>query len=122
MVGRDLLGPWGGEFEEFPPRALGPRERYLVGMLGPKPSDAAATPGVIAATSVADTDTASYGDGEADLPEIITPQSRGRIWASSMGLSFAVTGDGPSQVDVVVVTAEWGQYRDARSRTPTGAR
>ena len=30
------------------------------------------------------------GDGEAELPEVITPQTLGRIWASSMGLSFAV--------------------------------
>lgn len=36
LVERDLLGPWGGEYEEFRPRASGPWERYLVGMLGPK--------------------------------------------------------------------------------------
>lgn len=35
-VRRDLLGPWGAEDEEFSPRARGPRERYLVAMLGPK--------------------------------------------------------------------------------------
>ena len=38
LVARDLLGPWDGEHEEFAPRAMGPRERYLVGMLGPKHS------------------------------------------------------------------------------------
>src|SRR5438270_7243128 len=37
LVQRDLLGPWDGEAEEFRPGAMGPRERYLVGMLGPKP-------------------------------------------------------------------------------------
>src|SRR5512142_2982638 len=37
LVRRDLLGPWGGETERFQPGAMGPRERYLVGMLGPRP-------------------------------------------------------------------------------------
>ena len=42
------------------------------------------------------------GDGgEAELPEVLTPQNLGRIWASSMGLSFTVPGD----VDVLAVTA-----------------
>ena len=36
LIGRDLLGPWDGEDEQFRPGAMGPRERYLVGMLGPK--------------------------------------------------------------------------------------
>src|SRR4051812_26529628 len=36
LVARDLLGPWDGPLEEFRPKAMGPRERYLVGMLGPK--------------------------------------------------------------------------------------
>ena len=36
LISRDLLGPWDGEREQFRPRAQGPRERYLVGMLGPK--------------------------------------------------------------------------------------
>lgn len=36
LVEGDLLGPWDGENEQFRPRAMGPRERYLVGMLGPK--------------------------------------------------------------------------------------
>lgn len=36
LIERDLLGPWDGETEQFAPNAGGPRERYLVGMLGPK--------------------------------------------------------------------------------------
>ena len=36
LVCRDLLGPWDGEHEVFAPRAMGPREWYLVGMLGPR--------------------------------------------------------------------------------------
>src|SRR5690348_16238098 len=38
FVVRDLLGPWDGPEEHFAPRARGPRDRYLVGMLGPKRS------------------------------------------------------------------------------------
>lgn len=36
LIERDLLGPWDGELEVFPPRSPGPLERYLVGRLGPK--------------------------------------------------------------------------------------
>jgi phosphatidylserine/phosphatidylglycerophosphate/cardiolipin synthase-like enzyme len=38
LIERDLLGPWNGEHERCAPKAMGPRERYLVGMLGPKHS------------------------------------------------------------------------------------
>ncbi|WP_327040879.1 DISARM system helicase DrmA [Micromonospora ureilytica] len=104
LIGRDLLGPWDGEQEEFRPGAMGPRERYLVGMLGPKQrprSDRRET------AEVADVDSAVQGDGaEAELPEVVTPQNLGKMWASSMGLSFAVPGD----VDVLTVTADWGRY------------
>ncbi|MCK9925864.1 DISARM system helicase DrmA [Frankia sp. Mgl5] len=110
LVRRDLLGPWDGEHEVFHPRAMGPRERYLVGMLGPKPAPRGAREAA-AADTVADTETAVQGGADTDLPEILTPQNRGRIWASSMGLSFAVpAGPDGAAVDVVAVTAAWGQY------------
>ena len=38
LIERDLLGPWDGPEERFAPGARGPRDRYLVGMLGPKPA------------------------------------------------------------------------------------
>ncbi|HLT11285.1 MAG TPA: hypothetical protein VK028_10825, partial [Micromonosporaceae bacterium] len=38
LIRRDLLGPWDGEHERFRPNMLGPRERYLVGRLGPTPA------------------------------------------------------------------------------------
>ncbi len=105
LVARDLLGPWDGESEQFPPRAMGPRERYLVGMLGPKQA-----PGASPSDNPVDTDTSVEGDasgeGGAELPEILTPQNLGRIWASSMGLRFSVG----SEPDAVHVTAEWGRY------------
>ncbi|HEY8532994.1 MAG TPA: DISARM system helicase DrmA [Micromonospora sp.] len=111
-IRRDLLGPWGGAEEELPPRAMGPRERYLVGMLGPKPNPRATT-----APSTVDVDAIAEGHpADSELPEILTPQSLGRMWASSMGLSFSV----PSDVDVLVVTAEWGQYRKHPITTDDG--
>src|SRR5690242_16892524 len=36
-IRRDLLGPWDGDTEELPYQSAGPRDRYLVGMLGPRP-------------------------------------------------------------------------------------
>ncbi|TDC61561.1 helicase [Micromonospora sp. KC207] len=102
LIGRDLLGPWDGEREEFPPGAMGPRERYLVGMLGPKQR-----PRTDRSAEVQDVDAAVQGDGsEAELPEVVTPLNLGKMWASSMGMSFAVAGD----TDTLSVTAEWGRY------------
>src|SRR5664279_5022721 len=113
IICRDLLGPWGGEAEEFAPRAAGPRDRYLVGMLGPR-----TIPGAAASTQPGQADTATGGDtdGEAELPDVLSPQVMGRIWASSMGLSFAVD---PS---VAAVTAEvsWGAYLKRESTDEDG--
>jgi hypothetical protein len=104
FVARDLLGPWGGEEEEFRPRAMGPRERYLVGMLGPNQAPASA---VENAGDVPDTESGVGGDAtDGNLPDVVTPQALGRMWASSMGLSFCV----PLDVDVVAVTVKWGRY------------
>lgn len=107
LVERDLLGPWGGEYEEFRPRASGPRERYLVGMLGPKHQPRST---VGAADSLSDVESGvegeSRGEGSGELPEVLTPQNLGRIWASSMGLSFCVGTD----TEVGAVTVQWGQY------------
>lgn len=101
LIRRDLLGPWDGEHEQLR-NMLGPSERYLVGRLGPRTTTAPAAatlPDLAAAEAAGDA-------SETDLPEVLTPQSLGKLWASSMGLSFAV----PSDVDVVVVTATWGHY------------
>ncbi|MGI9001693.1 MAG: DISARM system helicase DrmA [Pseudonocardia sp.] len=117
LIRADLLGPWDGENEEFAPRAMGSRERYLVGMLGPKH---APTSSRDEADEVPDTESGVQGDGEAELPDVLTPQNLGRIWASSMGMSFAV----PADVAALTVTAEWGRYGkhettdgDGRKRT-----
>jgi len=103
LVRRDLLGPWEGEHEQFAPRAQGPRERYLVGMLGPKHAPKSA---VDEAGDVPDTESGVQGGAEAELPDVLTPQNLGRIWASSMGMTFAV----PDDVDALAVTVTWGRY------------
>ncbi len=107
LVERDLLGPWDGETEQFKPRAMGPRERYLVGMLGPKHQPRSTLDD---ADTVSDAESGVQGDTRGDeageLPDILTPQNLGRIWASSMGLSFCVSAD----TDALAVTAAWGQY------------
>lgn len=82
---------------------MGPRERYLVGMLGPKHAPKST---VAASDELPDTESGVQGGGEAALPEVVTSQNLGRIWASSMGLSFAVAAD----VDVLLVTVTWGRY------------
>ncbi|MGV9595130.1 DISARM system helicase DrmA [Streptosporangium sandarakinum] len=108
LVRRDLLGPWDGETEELPDRTSGPRERYLVGMLGPKPSRRSPRED---AGEMPDTEIGVEGDGEGELPELLTPQNLGRIWASSMGLAFAV----PGHVGALAVTASWGRYGKAET-------
>jgi len=116
MVGRDLLGPWDGETEQFKPRAMGPRERYLVGMLGPKHVPKSS---VDEADTASDTESSVHGDtkgeGGGDLPEVLTPQNLGRIWASSMGLSFAVDAD----IDALPSPSSGGSTRNRRPRTRT---
>ncbi|MUL42055.1 helicase [Streptomonospora sp. PA3] len=107
IVELDLLGPWGGEREEFNPNARGPRERYLVGMLGPKHQPKTSVAG---AGEAPDPEAQAEGDpggeGASELPEVVTTQNLGRIWASSMGMAFSVGTD----TDAVVVAASWGEY------------
>ena len=90
----------------------GPRDRYLVGMLGAKPALKSVRE---SAERVPDAEQGESGEGEADLPEIITPQNLGRMWASSMGLTFVVAAD----VDVLHAVVEWGTT-PSRSRPRTG--
>jgi hypothetical protein len=113
LVRLDLLGPWGGKEEVFPFRAMGPRERYLVGMLGPKHLPKGL---VQSADNLPDTETGVEGDGAPDLPEVQTPQNVGRIWASSMGLSFHVGPD----IDAVNVRASWGRYAKTEAEDEDG--
>ncbi|MFE6103966.1 DISARM system helicase DrmA [Streptomyces laurentii] len=108
-ISQDLLGPWDGDVEELPPHSAGPRDRYLVGMLGPRP-DSSETREKIARAAAQSADSEESGDeGQEEsggLSERLTPQAAGRIWASSMGLSFVV----PVSVGLLGVTARWGKY------------
>ncbi len=104
LIERDLLGPWDGEREAFPPRSAGPCERYLVGRLGPRhdPRSSQASAG-----DAVDTEISAGGDAaDGELPDLLTMQNAGRMWASSMGLSFVVA----SGVDELSVSAFWGRY------------
>ncbi len=114
LIRHDLLGPWDGdEREAFRPGAMGPRERYLVGMLGPK--QRMGTPAQDGA--VQDVEAGVQGDAtDADLPEVVTPQNLGRMWASSMGMSFAV----PADVDALSVKIAWGRYEKRESGDDEG--
>ncbi|GHG94006.1 DISARM system helicase DrmA [Streptomyces rubradiris] len=107
-IRRDLLGPWDGDTEELPHRSAGPRDRYLVGMLGPRPeSSETATQIARNAAQQADVEPGSdAGTEEGALEDRLTPQASGRIWASSMGLSFVV----PASVGALTVQAAWGRY------------
>ena len=101
---RDLLGPWDGDLEVLPPRSQGPGERYLVGRLGPKHEANSAKE---AAADTVDADNAAGGDGaDPELPDLLTMQNAGHMWASSMGLSCMVQPG----VDILTVTISWGQY------------
>jgi len=107
LIERDLLGPWDGEVEVLPPRSAGPGERYLVGRLGPRHDPQSGTD---VAGGAVDTEIAAGGDGaDGELPELLTMQNAGRMWASSMGLSCVVA----SGVDTLTVTASWGHYSKA---------
>jgi hypothetical protein len=113
LIERDLLGPWDGELEVLPPRSQGPGERYLVGRLGPK-QDAKPAAENAAAT---DTDVTAGGDGaDPELPELLTMQNAGRMWASSMGLSCVVA----SSIDILTVTVTWGQYAKSEALDDAG--
>ncbi|MFJ2059890.1 DISARM system helicase DrmA [Streptomyces sp. NPDC087908] len=114
----DLLGPWDGVTEELPHRSAGPRDRYLVGMLGPRPeSSDTATQIARNAAHLADVEPGSDdGKEEAGLEDRLTPQASGRIWASSMGLSFVV----PASVGALTVAATWGRYSQTSGLTDDG--
>ncbi|WP_166679984.1 DISARM system helicase DrmA [Kribbella pratensis] len=113
LLRRDLLGPWGDEDERLPSGER-PRERYLIGMLGPR-HDAKSV--VADASDVPDTQIGIEADAsDPELPEILTPQSLGRIWASSMGMAFAV----PEDVDVLTVQYEWARYERRQATDEKG--
>ncbi|AXG81291.1 DISARM system helicase DrmA [Streptomyces paludis] len=120
-IRRDLLGPWalenGGVREQLPQGSAGPRDRYLVGMLGPRSQGVTADQR--ARTAAQATEGEAGGDGDAsegELRDRLTPQAAGRIWASSMGLSFVV----PASIGTLSVVASWGRYTLTDTVTDAG--
>jgi hypothetical protein len=114
LIERDLLGPWDGELEVFGPRSPGPLERYLVGRLGPKHEVASSRE---AAGDAVDAELSAGGDAsDGELPDLLTMQNAGRMWASSMGLSFVVAAG----ADELSVTASWGCYSKSEQLDEAG--
>ena len=108
LLERDLLGPWDGPTEELPLRYSGPRERYLVGMLGPRHQPPLSSLDAADQMTGSETgaDGAASGEDAGEATEKSTTQNLGHMWASTMGLSFSV----PAGTDAVHVRAAWGEY------------
>ncbi|MGW1401194.1 DISARM system helicase DrmA [Streptomyces sp. NPDC002405] len=116
-IRRDLLGPWDGETETLPGGSSGPRDRYLVGMLGPRPDTVTADRIARAAAQSADSDSGDEQEGDdTGLQDRLSPQAAGHIWASSMGLSFTV----PASVGTLTVEVCWGRYTQSEEATDRG--
>ncbi|MEU5152922.1 DISARM system helicase DrmA [Glycomyces sp. NPDC021274] len=118
-LSRDLLGPWGGETEQLSDYT--PRDRYLVGQLGPKTlskqtsrdrDDPANDPSELddGSAPIASTE-------DTELAEQTPPVDTGRMWASSMGVSFKLA----PETDTIHVTASWGRYRKVGQTDEEGA-
>ncbi|MFJ9916866.1 DISARM system helicase DrmA [Actinacidiphila glaucinigra] len=116
-IRRDLLGPWDGETETLPSASSGPRDRYLVGMLGPRPQAVTADRIAVAAAQSADGESGDEQEGDDGEPQDrLSPQAAGHIWASSMGLSFTV----PASVGTLSVLVRWGRYTQSEEATDRG--
>ncbi|MEU1935442.1 DISARM system helicase DrmA [Streptomyces coeruleorubidus] len=116
-IRRDLLGPWDGESETLPSASSGPRDRYLVGMLGPRPQAVTADGIALVAAQSADGESGDEQEGDdTELQDRLTPQAAGHIWASSMGLSFTV----PASVGTLSATVRWGRYTQSGEATDRG--
>lgn len=116
-IRRDLLGPWDGETETLPSASSGPRDRYLVGMLGPRPQTVTADRIARAAAQGADGQSGDEQEGDdSDLQDRLSPQAAGHIWASSMGLSFTA----PASVGTLSATVRWGRYVQSDEATERG--
>lgn len=107
LLRRDLLGPWGGNFEVFEPREeRTPRDRYITGLLAPADVDAdEAVRGE--ASDDGDLGVSTSGDEPDDAATATNVQAR-RFFASSMGLTCAV----PASLKGLRVTVTWGRYEE----------
>ncbi|MER7394878.1 DISARM system helicase DrmA [Streptomyces sp. NPDC000151] len=116
-IRRDLLGPWDGKTETLSSASSGPRDRYLVGMLGPQPQAVTGDDLALVAAQSADGDSGDEQEGDDAAPQDrLTPQAAGHIWASSMGLSFTV----PASVGTLSAHVRWGRYTQSEEATDRG--
>ncbi|MEU3659841.1 DISARM system helicase DrmA [Streptomyces sp. NPDC032940] len=116
-IRRDLLGPWDGTTETLPASSSGPRDRYLVGMLGPRPQNVTSDGIALVAAQSADGESGDEQEGDDSAPEDrLTPQAAGHIWASSMGLSCTV----PASVGTLSALVRWGRYTQTQEDTDRG--
>ncbi len=104
LLRRDLLGPWDGE-DEVVGGTVGPRDRYIVGLLAPLDVDADAD----CAGDADELDSGGFGDESDDKP--VAGVSSLRLFPSSMGATFTVAVG----VDQLVVSASWGRYQKQSS-------
>ncbi len=107
LLRRDLLGPWDGEAETIT-GSVGPRDRYITGLLAPLDAAEGEDPG----RDDEDLDAGEFGDESDDKP--VAGVSALTLFPSSMGVTFTVDAG----VDEVLVRASWGRYTKAR---PEGA-
>lgn len=116
-VRRDLQGPWDGETETLTSASSGPRDRYLVGMIGPQPQAFTGEQIAVVAAQSADDDSGDEQEGDDGGPgDRLTPQAAGHIWASSMGMSFTV----PASVGTLSAHVRWGRYTQSEEVTDRG--
>ncbi|GAA3989853.1 hypothetical protein FOF52_17840 [Thermobifida alba] len=108
---RDLPGPWDGDHERFDPKSRGPRDRYLVGMLGPRHHAPRRGESAITPDTSAGVAGEARGEEGAELPEVLPAQPLGRLWASSMGLSCRVAADTDGLVVTDGFSALWERGR-----------
>lgn len=99
LLRRDLLGPWDGEDEVITGK-VGPRDRYITGLLAPL--DAGSENGQ--QPDDEDLDAGEFGDEAEDKP--VAGVSSLTMFPSSMGVTFTVAAG----VDEVRVAASWGRY------------
>ena len=104
MVCNDLLGPAGGPEEVIDERNV--RDRYIVGRLAPRGQS-------ILPDEQDDLAVGGAGDDDQDgKTELGMPQAA-TIYPSSIGLTFAVTGE----AEALQITVRYGQYKRVQAET-----
>ena len=115
LIERDLLGPWDGELEVFPPRSPGPLERYLVGRLGPKHEPASSRE---AAGDAVDAELSAGGD--ASRRGAAGPADDAERGPDVGVIDGPVVRDRRPGTDELSVTVSWGRYAKSEQLDEAG--